>query len=150
MIYSPNNDTGKRAWCGPTAISCITQVSISKIYKMIRRIRGPQFRYVERKRGWGYIKKRVKGAIMSMYDDETLLVLERLGFTPKACPKYGKLSLRQFCEDSAHTGPFLISTHNHYLVVSHGAICDTLTKGGVVAWTDYPKLRCMVTKVWRF
>lgn len=90
-----------------------------------------------------------KRKIVGTWGNEIAEVMKRLGYSSKELPCYGKLTLREFCEDSGHMGPFIVMTSNHFVAISHGAICDTITKHPI-AWTEYKGLRSRIQKVYRF
>jgi hypothetical protein len=148
MLHVPVKDVKGNAWCGPTAISSITQTPVSTIQKMVRRIRGPQYRYIERKRGGGYIKKPYKAPVRGMYDNEVIEVMRRLKFNLIE-EKSFKGTFKSFCEDYGHAGPFIVQVTRHYIAVSKGMACDTYSKTPI-PWQDHPLLRKQVKRYIKF
>jgi hypothetical protein len=150
MLHPPIYDTKAKAYCGPTAISAVGNVPISKIHKMIRRVRSDYERgYRGRVLNGGMVKdiRGYKKRIVGVSNSELLQVMKRLGFKSK--PHAGGMTLRQFCEDRGHMGPFIVNVTGHYIAVSHGMVCDTCTKS-VARWQDYPRLRWRVKRFWLF
>lgn len=157
MLYEVVNDTTvKSPYCGPTAIAAITNAPISKVHKMARRIRGPKFRYVERKGGNGYVKKAYKAPIKGMHNSELLTVLKRLKVKPKEYHSFvgtgeKKQSLRAFMDDYGNvSGPFIVNVTNHYVAVYKGMICDTWTRGKPISFAEYGGRNRKVEKYWKF
>lgn len=142
MLHTPQYDVKNRAFCGPTAISAVANVPISKVRKMVRRYRN------DRRRHFGIGPRKRKSAIMSMTNSELLTVMRRLKF--KVTPHTGDgMTLRQLCDDIGHTGPFIVEVTGHYVAISHGMICDTLTRVPV-PFSEYKHKKCKVKRYWRF
>ena len=140
MIHTLNNDTAQaKAWCGPAAISMLTGTPISKIEKMVRRIRNENSLSSQKE-----YKKPVKG----MLNQETLKVLKRLGakvtirdaliktvIQPSVIriPDQWMLllearypqTLATFVEDTKFEKyPYLINVRSHYMVSYKGKVAD--------------------------
>ena len=156
MLHPPIYDERGRVWCGPTAIAAISGLPVSKIHRMIRRYRNKTRRF------YGIAPYQRKTRPRGMGDIETLAVLDQLGYRPinrfhrhKDGTPYTpgaylwRKSLREFCLDRGHYGPFLIQLHNHYVTVSHGMICDSFTKVPI-PWREYPRLKRLVMNFWQF
>lgn len=141
MLHTPVYDVPTRAYCGPTAISAVANEPISKIRKMIRRVRKENGRRTKDRNG-----RRIP--VRGVGDMELLAVMKRLGFASKAHTESG-MTLRAFCEDRGHMGPFIVTVSGHYVAISHGMICDTYTKAPVPC-EQYPKLGCRVKRFWKF
>ncbi len=150
MLHEPIKDV-KRAWCGPTAISSIAQQPISKIEKMTRRVRADS----ERKRYGRVLKggnavtptgKRKK--VNSMWPGELIEVMRRLKFKLVERKSFNG-TLRAFCDDYGHSGPFIVFTNGHFLAVSKGMLCDTLTKKPI-PMHEYPHPNCRMKEYLKF
>ncbi len=154
MLYDAIRDVKGKGWCGPTAISSITQTPISKIQKMVRRVRSDS----ERKRFGrvliGGLAKRCDGGKMpvrGMYNSEIIEVMRRLKFkVVHKSEKDYKGTLGQFIFDCGHMGPFIVCVTGHYVAVSKGMICDTFTDGKPIPAATYSKLRSQVKVYWQF
>jgi hypothetical protein len=153
MLHPVTIDVPSTLYCGPTAISSITGFPPSKVIKMIRRVRADHERkYYGRVLHGGRVK-RIDGRRMPVKgtsNGEVLEVLRRAGFKPTKKGSPDKTSLRQFCDDYGHTGPFLVEVTGHYVTVSHGMICDTRTGYTPIPFAEYKKLRWMVKRWWKF
>ena len=149
MLHTPYDSDQKKTYCGPTAISAVTGVSISKIHKMIKDIRK------ERKFGWiatsGHyvrVKQRRGNRIAGITNSETWTVMDRLGYRVITTLEKG-MTLRDFCDDQEHTGPFIIHTGHHHIAFSHGMMCDTTSKVPV-PWKKFPRLKRRVKGFYQF
>jgi hypothetical protein len=144
MLYEPIHDVKGKGWCGPTAISSITQTPISTIQKMVRRVRSDcEKAYYGRR-----IKRDRKLPVRGMYKSEVVQVMKRLKFkTSEFKPYTGTLAA--FCDDRAHLGPFIVQVTGHFVAVSQGMICDTWSKKPV-PWREHPLLRKQVKFYARF
>lgn len=140
-----------RVYCGPTAIASITNAPIPLVYKKIRRVRGDNERRWRGKilKGGAVLDSRGrKIPIKSLGSSILLLTMKRFGFKFKEIPGGG--TLREFCEDRGHLGPFIVMVSGHYVAVSRGYICDTYTSGKPVPWTEYSGLGRHVRQAWLF
>lgn len=153
MLYDAIRDVKGKGWCGPTAISSITQTPISKIHKMVRRVRADR----ERERfGRVLIGGSAKGVdgrrmpVMGMYNSEILEVMKRLKFKVLKQENNYKGTLKSFIDDCGHLGPFIVNVTGHYIAVSHGMICDTYTDGKPIKATEYQALRKQVKVYFQF
>lgn len=135
MLHTPIVDVDTRAYCGPTAISSIANVPVSKVRQMAQRYRGRD-------------RAGRRRAIRGMHNYEMLYIMTRLGCKPRPLAMRG-MTLKQLCDDIGHYGPFIVNVTGHYVAVSHGMICDTFTKVPVPI-AEYKKLRKRVQHVWRF
>lgn len=152
MLHTPDYGDGARPFCGPTAIAAVTGESFKTIYKKIRRYRSER----ERPRAGGRILRGGsvldclgrKIPIRGMGNIELLEVMRRFGFKPKPHQEHG-MTLRAFCDDRGHIGPFIVNVTGHYVAVSHGMICDTKTKVPVPI-AEYEKLGYRVKRYWLF
>lgn len=122
MLFKVINDTGRRApYCGPCATSALTGAPITRVEKMIRRVRDDAFKeHYGRKRRW----KR-KPIIRSTGTHEVKTVLERLGCKVEryntALTTFG-----QFVDDTQHMpGAFLVEVTGHWIAVSGGHYADS-------------------------
>jgi len=166
MLRPINNDSGGRPYCGPAAISSITGAKTSLIYKKIRRIRNTREKSIRQGNrllgGSVFALDGKRIPIRGMYNGEIVETMKRLGWPVKERSgdeiafslartiSLPNRSLRSFCENRAHMGPFIVETTRHYVAVSHGLICDTRTNGVPIPWQQYPKLSRRVRKWWRF
>lgn len=151
MLHEPIKDVKGKGWCGPTAISAITQTPISKIQKMVRRVRADRERKHHGRVLNGGNAKNVNGGKMpvrGMYNFEVIEVMRRLKFNTDG-EKSFKGTFRDFCDDCGHMGPFIVQVTRHYIAVSKGMACDTYTNKPV-PWNEHPLLRKQVHKVIRF
>jgi hypothetical protein len=96
--------------------------------------------------------------VSGMSNAELLEVMRRLAYPIKDQGEHESIvgsgamkgtTLREFCEDRAHMGPFIVNVTGHYVAVSRGMICDTFTKEPK-PWSEYPKLRTRVQRWWKF
>lgn len=156
MLHTPNIDRKGRAYCGPTAIAAVTGEPVTKIEKMIRRIRsdGERKRYGRILYGGG-VKNRDgrRLPIRGMYTWEMKKVMKRLGYKPVGYGHHknrnAPRTLREFCDDKGHLGVFIVEVTDHFVAVSRGMICDTMHKEPV-PWQEYRKLSRRVVQWWRF
>lgn len=142
MIYEPNIDVkrGRGPYCGPTAISLLTGEQISKIEKMIRRIRGVYAKDINGR------KLPIKGT----HPWEAIKVLARLGCRvemPKKGVK-GETLNTVVNECLPATGAYLVEVTGHLMVASGGMIADTTHKTPIPISTYKRKSR-RVCKVWK-
>jgi len=156
MLHTPVYDTKARAFCGPTAIAAVTGTPISKVHKMVRRLRADKEReWRGRVLNGGRVKDLLgrRMPVKGMHNRELVEIMRRLGFKVKHArwPVPGRRTetLQAFCEDRGHMGPFIVNVTGHYVAVSHGMICDTL-KRTPVPFAEYPKLRSRVKAFWHF
>lgn len=152
MLYDPVVDVTTRAYCGPTAISSITQAPISKIRKMVRRMRKAFAKTYEGHNYYGaWADKQLSGRkhpVRGMYHNEMLDVMRRLKRYPTEHKKF-KGTLRAFMDDYGHSGPFIVVVTGHYVAISKGMICDTYTKKPV-PFAEYPKPGWRVKEYFKF
>lgn len=154
MLHAVNKDVHVKAYCGPTAIATVTNTPISKIHKMIRRYRNDRFRKIygrSKPIPASYEKKRITG----MHNFELLEIMRRLGNPFKKAYRTKTdgipgMSLKTFCEDYGHMGPFIVNVTGHYVSVSKGMICDTQTGYKPIPWQDYKRLGWRVVAFWSF
>lgn len=138
-LFKPIVDVQGKAYCGPTSIAALTGVPVSRIRKMIRRVRGPYARDVNGR----------KIAVRGTENSEVLKVLERLGCKVERM-KETESTIARFAADTAHIGAaFLVNVTNHYIAVSAGMICDTYTQKEIVPASKYSKPRWRVQRAWR-
>lgn len=149
-LHTPQHD-GRRHFCGPTAIAAITGATFPEIYKKIRRVRSGQLKAM-----YGYAVKDAgrdtagrKTPIKGMRNDELLIVMQRMGFKMKQGFQAKRMTLGQLLEDRGHLGPMIVNVTHHYIAVSRGTICDTITRVPVPI-SAYPKLKYRVECFWQF
>jgi len=103
---------------------------------------------VERK--YRRLRRWKKGKpVQGTYCNETIEVMRRLGWrvTDSGTFDFAKApTVRAFCEDRAHMGPFIVRVPGHVFVISHGMIHD----GYSVPWQNYRRLSRRVTGFWQF
>lgn len=158
MIHPIIKDTPSRLYCGPTALAALTGLPTSKIFKMVRRVRGDaDRRYYGKIVNGGHVLSVTgrKRPIKSMWNSEMITVLHRAGLkvadakSLRRVPEHA-MTLGEFCDDRGHSGPYLLEVTRHYVVVSHGQIIDTLTGYKPIPWREYKKLRTKVKQWWKF
>ena len=155
----------KGAYCGPTAIVAVTGADIETVYAIIRRRR----RAIERERYGRVLKGGMvltdngrNKKIVGLATSTLKIVMARLGwrvietFKPKLKPvvrgwghQRETITLRMFCEDRGHMGPYIVWVTGHYVVVENGMITDTQCRTPI-PWQQYPKLKWHVQEAWRF
>lgn len=151
MLHTPNVDINGKPWCGPTAAAAITGLPISRIHKMIRRVRSEHERKMCGRILNGGSVLDVNGRRMSVrgtYPSEIITIMKRAGY-PVIGRWRGPMALRAFLEDRAHLGPCIVEITGHFIAVSRGMLCDTYTKTPV-PWQQYPKLRRQARRAWYF
>jgi hypothetical protein len=134
-LHIPIVDVDTQAYCGPTAISSIANVPVSKVRSMVQRMRGRD-------------RAGRRRAIRGMCNSEMLRIMARLGRKPQLLGNTHGMTLGQLCADIGHYGPFIVNVTGHYVALSHGMICDTHTKVPVPI-AQYKKLRTRVQYVWQ-
>jgi hypothetical protein len=105
-LYTPHNDTGTTAYCGPTAMAAVTGEPISVIENTIHRV-----------------------AVTGMYDVELLAAMELLGFyVVEQWNSNGvRYTLDRFAKEHGRDGPFIVAVTGHLVAISQGEFCDTST-----------------------
>lgn len=125
MLHTPFYDVRNRAFCGPTAMSCVTGEPISRIRDVIR---------LERplKRNGHY------RPVYGVSPTNMLIAMDHLGwcveeempdidYTLPAAERMKPYRFKDFLHDHGNDGPFIVNVTNHYLAVSHDEVCDTFT-----------------------
>ena len=141
MLHEPIMDDGPRAYCGPTALAAVSGHPISKVKRAIRS-------------AWSGTRAQLRtenGRLYPVRGVSTVALIEaaeKIGLTVKECGRFNG-TLGAFCDDRGHMGPFIVHVTGHYVAVSSGMICDTITKHPVPI-SEYPHLRCRVREWWRF
>jgi hypothetical protein len=143
-LYTPHNDTGTTAYCGPTAMAAITGEPISVTKDAIRRARG----------------KIAKANVTGMNYEELPAAMELLGwYVVEQWSSNGvRYTLDAFAKDHGRDGPFIVNIPTHFAAISEGEFCDTFTKqpcdlfGGVLDQQCWVKRlgSTWVKNWWRF
>lgn len=129
----------------------MTGAPFDKVYKMVRRYRGERERRTRGRilnGGWVRDINGRKLPIRGMYNSELLEIMRRLGFKSKPHQEWG-MTLREFCENWGHMGPFIVNVTGHYVAVSHGMACDNTSKVPVPI-AEFPRLGKRVKRFWLF
>lgn len=138
MIHQPIIDVKHRPYCGPTAISLLTGVPLSRIEEMLRR-----------KRRGGYrdaLGRKI--AIKGTYTWEVVRVLKRLGCKVEELNLYTK-TFGQFCRDTQHlASTFLVEVTGHFMVSQQGLIADNANQTPVPV-EGYRRATRRVKKAWK-
>lgn len=148
MLWPVQNDTGRwRYYCGPAAVSALTGTPVTRVEKMIKRVRQEARRKlppaIRRKRNEWARKQMVRGT--GTYEVKT--VLERLGCRIEDYPTSDLKTLGQFVDDTQFMdGAFLVSVTGHWVATSTGHIAETLN-GGAVKWVEGDRRK--VKSAWR-
>ena len=132
MLWPVQNDTGRRVYyCGPAAVSALTGTPLTRVEKMIFRVRDDWWRSQRRKPS-----KRRRPFPKSTSTYEVTAVLERLGCKVTDYPTTDLKTLGQFVDDTQHMpGAFLVNVTKHWVAVSSGHVAETIG-GGVVKWVE--------------
>lgn len=137
-LFEPINDKGRTPYCGPSAISILTGVPISRAEFSIRRRRRGGYRDAAGRR------RPIKGA----YNSEVIKCLRLLGCKVKRV-KTAEPTLARFVEDTRHAGVFLVNVTHHYVVTHAGMIADNGTGLKPQPFADFRKPLWRVTAAWR-
>lgn len=139
MLFNPVIDVTHKPYCGPTAVSALTGVPLSRIEKMIRRCRRGGYRTSTGRR------IPIKGT----YHWELLKVLERLGCKVEQL-KHTENTFGKFCEDTAHiNSAFLVRVTGHMMATFKSTFCDTSTLSGPIPVAGYHRASRRVRQAWR-
>jgi len=137
-LFKPIIDVPRTAYCGPSAVAILTGVPVSRIEKMIRRIRGGYKSYDGR-------KIPIKGT----YAGECIKVLKRLGCKVKPFEfTFAKGTFAKFVEDTRYAGTFLVEVTDHFMTCSGGMIADSGYHDPMPI-EDYKKGQRRVQRAWK-
>jgi hypothetical protein len=109
-LCTPHNDTGRTAYCGPTAMAAVTGEPFSVIEDAIR---------------GGFGKANVTG----MNHVQLLAAMELLcWYVVEEWSSNGvRHRLDAFAKEHGRDGPFIVAITDHYVAISEGEFCDTGT-----------------------
>jgi hypothetical protein len=152
-LVTPVYDVGQsRAFCGPTAMSAVTGKPISVVRDAVRQASGK----IHKSNGSAW-------PVMGMHNADLVAAMRLLGWRVAEEwhePEGGKpYTLDSFARDRSYDGPFIVGVTGHYVAISQGEFCDTVTvlpkdlSAGVL---DRPGFSCQrkgsawVRSWWRF
>jgi hypothetical protein len=135
-LHMPLYDTGAPPSCGSTAMAAVTGMPISVINEAIRR---------------AY-------PVFGKTDGTLLLAMELLGFyVVEEWSRGGvRYKLDRFAKEHGRDGPFIVAVTEHYLAISNGDFCDSITMatcdlfGGVLNQPSWRGKRLGSKWVWHW
>lgn len=142
MLHPVVNSTGEKAWCGPTVVSAITGADIVAVKALIKRYRG------SRRAVKGTSWYELQAVLRSLGWDMTLS-LNAMEERPTLAQWYRehRAFVREHRPDLKRA-IYIVNVTNHWVVVGGQWFCDTFTKGHPVRFTQAPRKRKRVEKVY--
>jgi len=120
MLHTPIVDRKGKVYCGPTAVAAITGMPLSKVEKMLRRVRNEgQADMI------GGKTPRKSKAVRGIYNTELVKVLGRAGY--KVTHHAGGMTLGALLDDRGHMGYHVVHYAHHYVSFARGQIIDNGT-----------------------
>jgi hypothetical protein len=113
-LYRPRNDTGRTAYCGPTAMAAVTGEPVSVIENAIR----------------GFVSAEPPN-IIGVNDVQLLAAMELLGWhvVEEGSINDGlRCKLDEFAKAHGRDGPYIVAVTEHYVAISENEFCDTGAK----------------------
>jgi Protein of unknown function (DUF3102) len=144
-LVTPVYDVGRsRAFCGPTAMSAVTGEPISVVRDAVRQASGK----IHKSDGSAW-------PVMGMHNADLVAAMRLLGWRVAEEwhePEGGKpYTLDSFAKDRGHDGPFIVAVTGHYVAISQGEFCDTITELPKDLSVDVPnRPGAWVRSWWRF